>query len=521
MVGNQPSQDSHVVQLLRDAGAVLIGKANMDEWAGMRSSVLSTGYSARGGQCRNPYDLSRTPGKSVSSRCIAEDADDHLTGGSSSGSAVAVAANLVPLAIGTETDGSIIGPAMSCGIVGIKPTVGLTSRSGVIPISSTQDTVGPLARTVADAAFFLDAITGPDPKDSFTIVPEAKREGSYSAYLADRSALKGARFGLPRHRFWDLAPPPQRQLVEHVLDLIRSAGAEIHDVDMPCASERISDDGEWDWLRYNTTHPDRAEFTVMKVQAYNGINAYLDSLPNTTIRSVEDIMRFNTEHNTLEGGIADTHPAFPSGQDLFEAACASRGAEDETYTAALRHIRTQTRQYGIDAALQQQRSPDSSKPTSFDALLFCDIKFAGVTIAAQAGYPIITVPVGTDHDGMPVSISLQHTAWQEGKLIRYASAIEDLLATDPEPGNNNSNSSSNSSGTGQQQKQKQTQTQKQKSGRVPPSFKNWSARNIPVAPTWRYPGAPGWNDDAAENSGGSTTGRDAQVITRGVERGEE
>lgn len=421
---------------------------------------------------------------------------------------MAVSANLVPLAIGTETDGSIIGPAMSCGIVGIKPTVGLTSRSGVIPISSTQDTIGPLARTVAEAAIFLDAIAGPDPTDSFTVVPEAKREKSYSSFLTDRTALKGARFGLPRHRFWDLAPSPQRQLVEHVLDLIRSTGAEIYDVDMPCASERISPNGEWDWLRYSTTHPDRAEITVMKVQAYNGINAYLQTLSNTRIRSLDDIMRFNTDHNTLEGGLPDTHPAFPSGQDLFEATRATHGLETDTYKAALSHIRAQTREHGIDAALQYHHPSHGDEPFTLDALLFCDIKFAGITIAAQAGYPIITVPVGTDHDGMPVSISLQHTAWEEGKLIRFASAIEDLLRTDVGSGSTGSDSSDS--------------TTKRRLGRVPPSFSNWRARNVPVAPTWRYPGAPGWEDDRGDgNAVGSTTGRDAQVINKGVERGEE
>ena len=170
-----------------------------------------------------------------------------LIEGSSSGSAVCVSANIVPLAFGTETDTSIIWPALASGIVGIKPTVGLTSRGGVIPISETQDSVGPFGRCVADAVLGLDAIVGKDEDDKFTLQPGRRQEKSYAAFLTDRSALKGARFGVPVKRFWDCAPQSQRWPVEIVFQIIKEAGATIIPVDMPCANERIAPSGEWDW----------------------------------------------------------------------------------------------------------------------------------------------------------------------------------------------------------------------------------------------------------------------------------
>ena len=167
--------------------------------------------------------------------------------GSSGGSATSVSANIVPLAFGTETDTSIIWPSMVCGVVGIKPTVGLTSRGGVIPISETQDSVGSYGRTVADAVRALDVIVGPDPDDRFSTAPERRQEKSYYEFMTDRKALKGAKFGLPIKRFWDCAPHPQRKVAEKVLRLIEEAGAEVIPVEMPCAEERIAVDGQWDW----------------------------------------------------------------------------------------------------------------------------------------------------------------------------------------------------------------------------------------------------------------------------------
>lgn len=229
LLGCKVPKDAHIVHLLRKSGAVILGKSNLDEWAGMRSHEYSCGYSARGGQCRNPYMLNRSPN------------------GSSSGSAVAVSANLVPLAFGTETDCSIISPAAVNGVVAIKPTVGLSSRGGVIPISETQDSTGPFGRTVADVARALDVIAGPDPDDKFSTVPDRRQVKSYFNCLADRNALKGAKFGLPMRRFWETAPEPQRKVVERALRLIGRAGADIIEVDMPCAKERLHENGEWDW----------------------------------------------------------------------------------------------------------------------------------------------------------------------------------------------------------------------------------------------------------------------------------
>lgn len=382
--------------------------------------------------------------------------------GSSSGSAVSVSANLVPLAFGTETDTSIIGPAITCGVVGIKPTVGLTSRSGVIPISETQDSVGSYGRCVADAARALDVIAGQDPRDPHSTVPERRQPDSYCKFLADRHALEGAHFGLPRKRFWDSAPKPQRDVAERVMDWIREAGATIHDVEMPCAEERIHKDGHWDWERYGESDPSISEITVSKVETYYLMRAYLQELVNTPMRSLEDVVRFNDENRGTEGGHADDLPAFHDGQDLFRKCVETKGTKDSTYYGARKHCQSQCRENGIDAAL---RRPDERSGT-LDALLFCDIKMAGQCIAAQAGYPIISIPIGTDQDGMPVSLTVQHTAWKEASLVHWASAIEDLA-------------------------------RRKQGGRAVPTFKQHLKKNVPVFYPWKYKGAPEYENNWA------------------------
>jgi amidase len=384
----------------------------------------------------------------------------HRLAGSSSGSAVAVSANVVPLAFGTETDTSIIGPAITCGVVAVKPTVGLTSRGGVIPISETQDSIGPFGRTVSDAARALDVIAGPDPEDSHSTVPERKQPRSYCDYLADRHALKGAHFGLPNKRFWDLAPKPQRDVAERVIQWLKEAGASIHSVELPCAEDRIHEDGHWDWERYGDTDPSVSEITVSKVETYYLMREYLSRLKNTSMHSLEDIVRFNDENRGSEGGHAGDLPAFADGQDLFRKCVATKGVKDETYYAALRHIQTQCRKNGIDAALKHPDDPD----VTLDALLFCDIKMAGQCIAAQAGYPIISVPIGVDPDGMPVSLTIQHTAWEEAKLVKWASAIEGLV-------------------------------KERQGSRVTPSYKEHLRKNIPVYYPWSYKGSPKYDSD--------------------------
>ena len=229
LLGSTVPRDAHIVHLLREAGAIILGHANMAEWNALRSKVYSSGYSPRGGQTRNPYDLSTSPF------------------GSSSGSAVAVSANIVPLAFGTETDSSIIGPALFNGVVGVKPTVGLTSRAGIIPISKSLDTVGPFARSVADAALGLSIIAGRDPRDPATLSADRPSTTDYSQFLSTEQALKGAKFGVPWRRCWEFVPPDQKQVIERLFEEMMCAGAEIVRTDFPCAEERILEDGVWDW----------------------------------------------------------------------------------------------------------------------------------------------------------------------------------------------------------------------------------------------------------------------------------
>lgn len=427
LLGSIVPKDAFVISRLRAAGAVVLGHANMSEWACLRSKNYSEGYSARGGQSRNPYDLRMVP---------------H---GSSSGSAVAVAANLVPLALGTETDSSIIGPASINAVVGIKPTVGLTSRSGVIPISENMDTVGPFGRTVADAVALLDAIVGRDDEDRFTLIPERRQPKAYINYLTTKEVLKGARFGLVVKRCWELAPARCKIVVSKLLESIKQAGADIVEVDFPSIEERVAPSGDWDW---NFGEPSKREATVANVDAYNGINAYLTGLVDSPVRSVEEIIQYNEKNTGTEGGIPGTTTAFPDGQPGLHAVVECQGLHDKTYHAALKHIRSQTRENGIDSALSYT-DPGTGEKAELDALLFCDRRGIGQEYAAQAGYPIICIPVGLDDEGLPVSLSLQHSAWREAELVKWASAIEDLW--------------------------------NRKSGwRPTPGFRNLQAKNIPV-----------------------------------------
>ncbi|RYP60300.1 hypothetical protein DL771_010564 [Monosporascus sp. 5C6A] len=382
LLGSVVPQDSDVVSSLRVAGAVVLGKANMSEWASVRSRAESAGYSPRGGQVRNPYDLRKTP---------------H---GSSSGSAVAVSANLAPLAIGTETDTSIIGPASTNGIVGIKPTVGLTPRSGAIPVSESMD-----------------------------IVSQRRQPDSYLDCLSTAEALRGARFGLPMKRVWEEVPHGCKEVASRVLDAVKAADAEILDVDFPSVEERVNEEGTWDWEHGGS---ERSEWTVAKVEAYDGINAYLAKLKESPVRSLEDVIRYNRENAGTEDGEPRVHPAFPDGQQTLLEIAESSGVRDDTYHAALRHIRRQTRENGIDAALRGcrgGRGDGDGEPvvtTALGALLFCDRRDVGQQYAAQAGYHIICIPVGVDENGLPVSLWVPHTVWKEAELVKWASAIEDL-----------------------------------------------------------------------------------------------
>ena len=382
--GSVAVRDSQVASRLREAGAVLLAKGNLSEWANFRSTRSSSGWSGRGGQCRNPYDLSRNP-------C-----------GSSSGSAVSVSANLAPLSIGTETNGSIVCPAGVCGIVGIKPTVGLVGRSGIIPISHTQDSAGPMARTVADAALLLGALTGIDPRDSVTQGSRGKSYGDYTPFL-DWRGLKGARIGVVRQFFG--SHPAVHESMERSLDLLQREGAELIDgVELPGRGQT-----------------GRAPLTLMLFEFKAGLNAYLSNLgPSAPLKSLQEIIAFNEEHKAVE------MPYF--GQELFIQAQEKGPLTDPEYLEALETTLRLSREEGIDKVMDEHDLDALVAPTGGPAwktdLLNGDPSGGGSSSpAARAGYPNITVPAGNVR-GLPIGISFFGKAWSEPRLLRIAYAFE-------------------------------------------------------------------------------------------------
>jgi amidase len=378
-------RDAFVVARLRAAGAVLLGKTNLSEWANFRSTGSTSGWSARGGQTRNPHALDRNP-------C-----------GSSSGSAAAVAAELCAVAVGTETDGSIICPSRSCGIVGIKPTVGLVSRAGIIPISRTQDTAGPMARTVADAAALLGAMAGPDPRDLATAGAAGPLAADYTAFL-DRDALRGARIGVVREMFGD--NPHVQRVMEESLEALRALGVELVDpVTFPTRGR--FDDAEYEVLLY--------EFKA-------GIAEYLATLgASAPVKTLADLIDFNDRHRDRE------MPFF--GQEIFLAAEAKGPLTSRAYLEALATCRRLSRDEGIDAVMTQHRLDACLAPSGGTAHLTDLVNgdhYTGTgssTFAAVAGYPHVTVPAG-DAFGLPVGLSLFGRAYSEPKLIGLAYAFE-------------------------------------------------------------------------------------------------
>ena len=382
--GSIAPQDAFVVERLRAAGAVILAKTNLSEWANFRSTKSTSGWSARGGQVKNPYALDRNP-------C-----------GSSSGSGTAAAANLAAAAVGTETDGSIVCPSGATGLVGIKPTVGLVSRSGIIPISHTQDTAGPMTRTVADAAALLTAMVGEDTRDSATRGSTA-RHADYLAAL-DPDALKGARIGIARKRYFGYSPPADR-LAEEAIATMKEKGAVIVDpADIPTAAQL--DDCELEILLY--------EFKA-------GLNAYLKGLgPSATVKSLADVIAFNEREKERE------MPHF--GQEIFVMAQKKGPLTQAAYKRALTTCRSRSRALGIDAVLRKHRldaivAPTGSPAWPTDLINGDHFLGASSTPAAVAGYPNITVPAGHVH-GLPVGISFIGGAWSEAKLIALAYAYE-------------------------------------------------------------------------------------------------
>ncbi|MBT3559174.1 MAG: amidase [Rhodospirillales bacterium] len=382
--GSVAKQDAGIVQKLRGAGAIILGKTNLSEWANMRSIHSCSGWSSRGGQTRNPYGLDRTPS------------------GSSSGSAVAVAAGYCVAAIGTETDGSIISPASCNSLVGIKPTVGLVSRSGIIPISHSQDTAGPLARNVADAAVMLNILAGSDDRDPACDEADARRAPDYTAFL-DTGGLKGTRLGI--HRPVKAYHPRASQVFEDALRVLRDNGAEIiEDISLPTTSD-VED------------YEDLVLTTDFKVD----LNAYLSNLSDAvSVRSIADLIAFNNDH---QGTVLQWFP-----QELLEAAESTNGSDDPAYLAARAACLALTQTDGIDRAMGQFNldaivAPSEDVPCLID-LVGGDARGESTTyLAAISGYPSISVPAGYV-SGLPVGISFIAGAWQEPELIRLASSFE-------------------------------------------------------------------------------------------------
>lgn len=313
-------------------------------------------------------------------------------------------------------------------IVGIKPTVGLTSRAGVIPESEHQDTVGTFARTVKDATLVLDAIYGVDTRDNYTTAQQGRTpKGGYAQFLTTKTALKGAVFGIPWNSFWVYADDDQLEQLFDLLKLIESAGATIiNGTEITNYETLVSPDG-WNW-DYGTTRgfANESEYSYVKVDFYNNIKTYLSELSNTDIRSLEDIVQYNYDNDGSEGGYpyknGKGHPAFTTGQDGFLASLASKGIQNETYWQALEFCVSSCRN-GINDAL-------THKGKKLDGLLVPPDVAQAPQIAAQAGYPMITVPAGIHAEsGMPFGLAIMQTAFAEDKLVKWGSAIEHLQLT--------------------------------------------------------------------------------------------
>ena len=384
-----PPDDATVVQRLRDAGAIILGKTNLSEWANFRGFQSSSGWSGRGGQCLNPFVLDRSP-------C-----------GSSAGSAAAISANLALVSLGTETDGSIVCPSHNCGIVGIKPTVGLTSRSGVIPIAHSQDTVGPHGRTVADAAVALGVLAGTDPRDPMTADATGKGHRDYTQFL-DPNGLRGARIGVPRNVGFFGYSREADVIIEAAIDALRHLGAEVIDpADFPHPDETLE--------AAATT-----EFEVLLYEFKADLNAYLAARDDPEVGSLADLIEFNEMHFEEE--------LIYFGQEIFLLAQEKGPLAEEAYLEALAKNQRYSREQGIDAVLEEYNLDAIVAPTGSPAweidLVNGDL-FLGASSspAAMAGYPLLTVPAGFAF-GLPVGMTFMGTAYSEPTLIKLAYAFE-------------------------------------------------------------------------------------------------
>ena len=386
LAGLHAQRDAHIVQRLRAAGAVILGKTNLSEWANMRSARSTSGWSSRGGQTRNPHVLNRS------------------TSGSSSGSGAAIAAGLAPLAVGTETDGSITSPATCCGIVGFKPTVGLVSRDGIIPIAASQDTAGPMTRTVSDAALLLQVLAGSDPRDSATAALPAEMLKTDFAAALKSDALKGARIGVVR-----ASVPPQpgiTKLFEAALAVLRAQGAVLIDPVVITNQDKYGD----------------TELTALLCELKDGLPAYLrDFQPDAPVKDLASLIAWNRQH------AAKVMPFFD--QDLFEQAEATLGTAGQPFKDALATNRRYARTEGLDALFAEHKLDAVVAPTSnlawpIDPLLGDHFTAGGFTSPfAVAGYPHLSVPMGLVH-GLPVGLSIGGLAWQDARVLALGHAYE-------------------------------------------------------------------------------------------------
>ncbi|MBD8068564.1 amidase family protein [Bacillus sp. PS06] len=364
------AKDSHVATMLREAGAIILGKTNMTEWANFMTTGMPTGYSSRGGQVLNPYG----PGK-------------FEVGGSSAGSGASIAANFATVAVGTETSGSILSPASQNSLVGIKPTVGLISRRGIIPISHSQDTAGPMTRTVKDAAILLTSLASKDEQDPITLTSGELATTDFSQFL-DLNGLNGARIGIAREGYFDYLSEEKRVVMDQAIEKLKDLGATVIDhVVIPSTKA--------DW-----THD------VLTYEFKTDLNAYLQTLdPSISIRSLQDVIEFNLKHEER---------TLRYGQKLLEEAEATSGTLIETtYIQALEKDIYMSTEQGIDYTLLEHM---------LDAIVFPNNIGAG--IPAKAGYPSITVPAGYTPEGEPVGITFTGTAYSEPTLIPLAYSFE-------------------------------------------------------------------------------------------------
>jgi amidase len=379
---NIMKQDAFIVQKLREAGAVLLGKTNLSEWANFRSTHSTSAWSSRGGQTKCPYILDRNPS------------------GSSAGSGSSASANLCAIAIGTETDGSIVSPSSVNGLVGIKPTVGLWSRAGIIPISKTQDTAGPMARTVRDAAILLGALAGEDTQDSYTQASKGKVEPDYTKFL-DANGLQGKRIGVEKDGL--KISPAMDPIFQQAIDTLKSKGAIIVEIEL---YKQIKEAG-------------KAQLTVLLYEFKDGLNKYLKTA-NSKIKSLTDVIAFNKNNE------AKAMPFFK--QELLEQAENKGGLDEKEYLDAIGKTVVITRN-AIDTLLKENNLDAIAAPTNGFAGCIdlvngdYDNGFSFSSPAAMAGYPHITVPMGF-YKELPVGISFISTAYKEGDIIKLGYAYE-------------------------------------------------------------------------------------------------